>query len=85
MARLPDVIRNPFSSTVTGDPWEAGQRGFAVDVSEIHSDVFELCLRAIAAVRNDRSSNGVLIHGVAGSGKTHRAEATPHSLPEIGR
>lgn len=70
MPRLPDAVRNPFSSSVTGDPWESGNTD-SVDVPEIHRDVFETCLRAIAAVRTNQSSSGVLIHGEAGSGKTH--------------
>jgi hypothetical protein len=40
-------------------------------VPEIHSQVFERCLEGIAHVRASQRSAALLIHGEAGSGKTH--------------
>lgn len=69
---------NPFRDTIVASPWEATR----VDVREIHGRVFEQCLRAIDHVREHRCSAALLIHGEAGSGKTHllsrlRATLTP--------
>jgi hypothetical protein len=57
---------NPFRETIVSDPW-----GAPVDVSEIHADVFEECLRGLEHVRRFGQSAALLIHGAAGSGKTH--------------
>lgn len=70
---------NPFRDTVVGSPWEA-IRG---DVPSIHGPVFQDCLRGIEFVRKNQRSGGLLIHGAAGSGKTHllsrlRLHLTPH-------
>jgi hypothetical protein len=58
---------NPFRETIVASPWEA-PRG---DVPAIHRGVFEECLRGIEHVRNSHRSAALLIHGEAGSGKTH--------------
>ena len=58
---------NPFRDTIVSDPWRAS----AVDVPEIQADVFDECLRGIDHVRRLGHSAGILIHGAAGSGKTH--------------
>src|SRR6185436_16116275 len=58
---------NPFRETIVANPWDVAR----VDVPEIHGDVFEQCLRGIDHVRKSRHSAGLLIHGEAGSGKTH--------------
>jgi len=58
---------NPFRETIVASPWEA-QRG---DVPTIHRGVFEQCLRGIDHVRDSHHSAALLIHGEAGSGKTH--------------
>ena len=58
---------NPFRETIVANPWKEAQR----DVAEIHGDVFQKCLHGIEAVRATGSSKGLLIHGEAGSGKTH--------------
>jgi hypothetical protein len=69
---------NPFRDTIVATPWEATQ----VDVPEIHGRVYEQCLRGIDHVRQHRRTAALLIHGEAGSGKTHllsrlRARLTP--------
>jgi hypothetical protein len=58
---------NPFRETILADPW----RNSAATVPEIQADVFDHCLRGIDHVRANRRSAGIVIHGAAGSGKTH--------------
>ncbi len=58
---------NPFRETIVSDPWRAP----GADVPEIHADVFDECLRGIGHVRRAGRSAALLIHGGAGSGKTH--------------
>ncbi len=60
-------ILNPFRDTIVSDPW----RPSATDVPEIHADVFQKCCLALEEVRSKGISSSVLIHGEAGSGKTH--------------
>lgn len=72
---------NPFRDTIVASPWEATR----ADVPDIHRQVYERCLQGIDQVRRDRASRALLIHGEAGSGKTHllsrlRARLTP-TLP----
>lgn len=69
---------NPFRDGIVADPWRNQQS----DVPDIHHAVFQRCLDGLAHVRQQRSSAGLLIHGEAGSGKTHllsrlRATLTP--------
>lgn len=69
---------NPFRDTIVASPWENTR----VDVPGIHGRVYEQCLRGIEHVRQHGRSAAVLIHGEAGSGKTHllcrlRARLTP--------
>ncbi len=66
MKELSDIL-NPFRDTIVSDPW----RSSATDVPEIHADVFKTCCLALEEVRSKGSSSSVLIHGEAGSGKTH--------------
>ena len=61
-------------------PWEAAR----VDVPAIHCQVFDECLRGVEQVRHTRRSAALLIHGEAGSGKTHllsrlRSHLTPQA------
>ncbi|MES2788047.1 MAG: ATP-binding protein [Planctomycetota bacterium] len=58
---------NPFRSGIVASPWEST----VVDVNTIHHEVFEQCLQGIQQVRATQRSAGLLIHGEAGSGKTH--------------
>jgi AAA domain len=58
---------NPFRETIVASPWEAPR----ADVPEIHGHVFERCLDGIRHVRESGRSAALLIHGEAGSGKTH--------------
>lgn len=60
-------LPNPFLGGIVPDAW----RGATVDVPEIHGDVFQQCLAAVARVRDVGQSTSVLIHGEQGSGKTH--------------
>ena len=58
---------NPFRDTIVSDPW----RTVRVDVPEIQAAVFGECLQALQHVRRTNHSASLLIHGGAGSGKTH--------------
>jgi len=58
---------NPFKISVVTDPWDPSP----TDVTEIHAEAYELCRRALEHVRESQHSTGVLLHGAAGSGKTH--------------
>jgi hypothetical protein len=60
------TIPNPFRQTIVKDAWESLQ-----DVPEIHAQAFETCCRAYENVRTSRRCDSVLLHGGAGSGKTH--------------
>lgn len=59
--------QNPFRETIAATAW----RGTCPDVPEVHAQAFESCLRGLHHVRESQSSVGLLIHGEAGSGKTH--------------
>ena len=61
------IIPNPFRSSIVADPWHWD----VVDVPEIHREPFDLCRQALNQVRMDQRSASVLLHGDAGSGKTH--------------
>ncbi|MFN0056444.1 MAG: AAA family ATPase [Planctomycetales bacterium] len=58
---------NPFRETIVASPWEPPR----VDVSSIHGGVFEACVNRLRQVRDSGHSGALLIHGEAGSGKTH--------------
>lgn len=58
---------NPFRKTVMSDPWETP----GGDVPTIHEAEFRACLQGLESVRAVERSTAVLIHGEAGSGKTH--------------
>lgn len=77
---------NPFRDSIAANPWEEAR----VDVPAIHGQVFEECLRGVEAVRHGGRSAGLLIHGEAGSGKTHllsrlRARLAPHAPSDTQR
>lgn len=60
-------IANPFRDTVVIDPWQRSKG----DVPEIHAEAFVICRSALEMVRTSGQSTSVLLHGEAGSGKTH--------------
>ena len=66
MASLEEVP-NPFRQTVVTDPWHPAE----IDVPGIHASAFEVCRKALESVRSEGRSTSVLLHGEAGSGKTH--------------
>lgn len=77
---------NPFRDRIVASPWDAT----GIDVPAIHGQVFERCLSAVENVREARKSGGLLIHGEAGSGKTHllrqlRARLTPSRPADTSR
>lgn len=57
---------NPFRDAIVPTPWET-----VVDVPAIHGNVLDECLHGVHHVRRSGRSAGLLIHGEAGSGKTH--------------
>ena len=65
--KVPAGMLNPFRTSIVADPWGSGD----VDVAEIHAQVFADCCRAVEHVRATGRSTGLLVHGEAGSGKTH--------------
>lgn len=60
-------IMNPFRETIVASPWSMT----TVDLSEIHNAAFDACLQGLDGVRSRRHSAAILVHGEAGSGKTH--------------
>lgn len=62
-----DKVMNPFRQTIVADPWNNPQD----DVPEIHQDVFAAIINSLEQVRSSERSAAVLLHGQAGSGKTH--------------
>jgi len=61
------VIPNPFSQSIVNDAWQEAP----ADVPEIHAQAFELCCDLLGHVRRGTGSRSILLHGQAGSGKTH--------------
>lgn len=61
------TIVNPFRSSVVSDPWELPE----TDVASVHQAAFARCCEAVTAIRAHRHTTSVLVHGEAGSGKTH--------------
>lgn len=77
---------NPFRDAIVASPWESTQ----VDVPTIHRQAFDECLGGIDLVRRNQRSAALLIHGEAGSGKTHllsrlRARLAPQAPSATGR
>jgi len=62
-----ESIPNPFSHEVVTSPWDRAE----ADTPQIHAEAFDLCSRLISAIAHTRRSTSLLMHGVAGSGKTH--------------
>jgi hypothetical protein len=60
-------IANPFNNGIVPDAWVEP----VVDVPSIHADVSDLCLELVREVAQHHKRRSILIHGAAGSGKTH--------------
>lgn len=60
-------VANPFNNGIVPDAWTDP----IVDVPSIHADVSDQCLQLLEQVALNRTRRSVLIHGAAGSGKTH--------------
>jgi hypothetical protein len=72
---------NPFDNGIVSDAWCRP----AVDVPTIYGSVSDLCHDLLKDVRSHGNRRSLLIHGTAGSGKTHllaRMRATLTSEPE---
>lgn len=63
------TLRNPFLQSRVDTAWDA--RSIAADVPAINDHAFQQVLRTIGDVRAMRQSQGLLLHGEPGSGKTH--------------
>ena len=60
-------VANPFNNGIVPDAWVDP----IVDVPSIHADVSDQCLQLLEQVAQNHTRRSVLIHGAAGSGKTH--------------
>lgn len=60
-------IRNPFVHQVVTGPWDRAE----ADVPQINASVFDECRRLIDEVAATQRATSLLLHGIAGSGKTH--------------
>ena len=60
-------LRNPYRLTVVPDAWQRGD----AEVTSIHATAFQVCTRALDAVRFEGRNHGLLVLGEPGSGKTH--------------
>ena len=74
-SRLAD-IRNPFRGDIFRDPWREAE----VDVPEIHGEAFQDLLDGVREVRQAGHTETVLLHGAAGSGKTHLLSRFRHEV-----
>jgi len=59
--------RDPFDNAIVSDAWSA-LRG---DVPTVHHDIYEQCTTLVRDSWVQRQPKSLLIHGSAGSGKTH--------------
>ena len=65
---MPDMpAGNPFDNGIVPDAWTPP----VVDVPSVHREVSDLCLALLGEVRLHHKRRSVLVHGSAGSGKTH--------------
>jgi hypothetical protein len=79
-------IDNPFRDTIVKDPWQPT----ATDVVAIHAQAFKACCERLVWVQSGRGTTSALLHGEAGSGKTHllrrfRAHVLEPAAPAGGR
>ena len=65
--KLPPTSPNPFRGSIVDDPW----RATTAHVAQVHQHAFAACCQAVELTRTAEHSAGVLILGMAGSGKTH--------------
>ena len=65
--KLPPTSPNPFRGSIVDDPW----RATTAHVAQVHQHAFAACCQAVELTRTAEQSAGVLILGMAGSGKTH--------------
>jgi hypothetical protein len=61
------TVANPFAASRVDNAWESPP----VDVSAIHREAYDGCLRLIDTVARDHHSHGAVLTGQPGSGKTH--------------
>jgi hypothetical protein len=59
-------VINPFHGVVIQDVWQP----LACDISSIHQNAFDQCLKALDTVASGKSDS-LLIYGAPGAGKTH--------------
>lgn len=72
---LLQTVVNPFSQVRVDNAWDA-----FTDAASIHADAYATCRRAIDEVRRGGRSQGLLISGRPGSGKTHLLARLRHEV-----
>lgn len=75
-------LANPFFGSVISDPWKPAEG----DVPEIHAKAFLGCVQGREYVQKAGQSTSIIIHGEAGSGKTHlmaRLRAALDRIPAV--
>lgn len=73
------AIPNPFRDTVVQDAWQS-----PADVADIHRGVFDACMSGVGAAAKAHADS-LLVHGPAGSGKTHLLTRVQRHLAETAR
>ena len=58
---------NPFRTSIVSDPWQLPD----TDVPAIHAAAFDRLCLAVRYVKSEGRTTSLLLHGAAGSGKTH--------------
>lgn len=72
-------VPNPFRDNVVQDAWQS-----PTDVPEINAGAFKACLDGVAAAEGGKADS-LLIHGFAGSGKTHLLSRLQRHLADTAR
>jgi hypothetical protein len=69
-------LPNPFGHAIISDAWDPA----GIDIPEINARAFDTCLDAFERVSSGRGSESIILHGPAGSGKTHLLGRLQHRL-----
>jgi hypothetical protein len=69
-------LPNPFGHAIITDAWDPA----GIDIPEINARAFDTCLEAFERVSSGRGSESIVLHGQAGSGKTHLLGRLQHRL-----
>lgn len=69
-------LPNPFGHAIITDAWDPA----GIDIPEINARAFDTCMQAFDRVSSGRGSESIVLHGPAGSGKTHLLGRLQHRL-----